>query len=269
VEDVPRVLGDSIYRLPQYHAFGCGVHFVSPKWKRFTDLSKIKLVQSGVEAHNYLGVGERYHNPLRRVYHKVRKDFPSMSLGLALRLAVKAMNDTMGPYGLVPSLLVFVMVLRFPIIDANVPDQEQRVLAMKVSREEYQNVVAEMRVKAALLHNVPAAADMQYKEGDLMLAKYENRDTWDGPFEVVAVDDKILTVRDPNNLKRWKSTEYQQRFNKQQVRPYVNDEGEQPTYLVDQMLSPLSNDAILSAHLTEILSPTDPRKNNQKFIDAK
>jgi hypothetical protein len=246
-----------------------GSIFVSPKWKRFTDLSKIKLVQSGVEAHNSLGIGERKHDPLRRVYHKVRKDFPRMSLELALRLAVKAMNDTMGPNGLVPSLLVFGMIPRFPIIDANVPDQEQRGLAMQVSREEYQNVVAEMRVKAALLHNVPAAADMQYKEGDLVLAKYENRDTWDGTFEVVAVDDKILTVRDPNNPKRWKSTGYQQRLNKQQVRPYVNDEGEKPTHLVDPVLSPLSNDAILSTHLTEILSPTDPRKNDQKVIDAK
>jgi hypothetical protein len=192
-----------------------------------------------------------------------------MSLELALRLAAKAMNDTMGPNGLVYSLPVFDMVPRFPIIDANVPDQQPRGLAMKVSREEYHNVVAEMSVKAALLHNAPAAADKQYKEGDLVLAKYENRDTWDGHFDVVAVDDKILTVKDPNNLKRWKSTRYQQRSNKQQVRPYVHDEGELPTYLVDQMLSPLSNDAILSAHLTEILSPTDPSQNDQKFIDAK
>jgi hypothetical protein len=103
----------------------------------------------------------------------------------------------------------------------------------------------------------------------LVLAKYENWDTWDGPFEVVAVDDKILTVRDPNNPKRWKSTGYQQRLYKQQVRPFVNDEGEQSTHLVDRMLSRLSNDAILTAHLTEILSPTDPRKNDQTFIDAK
>jgi hypothetical protein len=34
---------------------------------------------------------------------------------------------------------------------------------MEVYREEYQNVVEEMRVKASLIHNVPAAADMQYK----------------------------------------------------------------------------------------------------------
>jgi hypothetical protein len=140
-----------------------GFIFVSQKWKRFTDLSKIKLEQTGVDAHNSLGIGERYHGPLRREYHKFKKDFPSMSLELALHLAVNAMNDTMGPNGLVTSLLVFGMVPRFPIIDANVPEQEQRVLAMKVSREEYQNVVAEMIMKAALLHNVLAVADMQYK----------------------------------------------------------------------------------------------------------
>jgi hypothetical protein len=126
-----------------------------------------------------------------------------------------------------------------------------------------------MRVKAALLHNEPAAADMQYKGGDLVLSNYENRDTWDEPFEVIAVDYKILTVRDPNNPERWKSTRYQKRFNKQQLRPYVIGEGDHSTHLVNQMLSWLSNEAILSAHPTKIFSPTDPRQNDQKFITAK
>jgi Reverse transcriptase (RNA-dependent DNA polymerase) len=35
------------------------------------------------------------------------------------------------------------------------------------------------------------------------------------------------------------------------------------------MLSPLSNEETQSAYLTEILSPTDPRQDNQKFIEAK
>jgi hypothetical protein len=173
-----------------------------------------------------------------------------MSLELALRLSVKAMNDTMRPNGLVPSLRVFGMVPRLPISDEHVPDQDQRAFAVKVSREEYQKTVAEMRVRAALLHNVPAAADRQYEVGDLVLEKYENRDTWDGPFNVVAVDDKILTVKDPNNQTRWKTTGYQQRFNKQQLRPYVNAEGEAPTHPVADMLSPLSNEETLSAYLT-------------------
>jgi hypothetical protein len=45
-----------------------------------------------------------YHDPIRRIYHKVRHDFPNMSESLALSLANKAMNDTMGPEGLVPTL---------------------------------------------------------------------------------------------------------------------------------------------------------------------
>jgi hypothetical protein len=117
-----------------------GSIFVSPKWKRFADSTKIKLMQSGVEAHNSSGIGEKYHDPLRRVYQNVKKGFPNMSLELALRLAVKAMNDTMGPNGLVPSLLVFGMVPRFPVIDEHIPNQDQRALAMKVSREEYQKL---------------------------------------------------------------------------------------------------------------------------------
>jgi hypothetical protein len=147
VGDVLRVKGDSIYRLSQGHADGCGVciRLADVEEVEFTDFSKIKLVQSGVEAYNFLGIGERYHDPLRRVFHKVEKHFPitSSSLELALRLAVKAMNYKMDPNGLVPSFLVFGVVLRFPIIDANVSDYEQRGLAMKVSREEHQNVVAE------------------------------------------------------------------------------------------------------------------------------
>jgi hypothetical protein len=34
----------------------------------------------------------------------------------------------------------------------------------------------------------------------LVLKKYENRDTWDGPYEVVAVDDTDHQ-RNPNNPK--------------------------------------------------------------------
>jgi hypothetical protein len=65
----------------------------------------------------------------------------------------------MGPNDLVPSLLLFGMVPPFHIIDANVPDQNQRGLAKKKSREEHQNVVAKMRLNAAFLRNVPAATD--------------------------------------------------------------------------------------------------------------
>ena len=67
----------------------------------------IELRISGVEAHNSLGIGERLHEPLRRIYRKIIFDFPQIDRNIALKLSIKAMNDTHGDNGLVPSLVVF------------------------------------------------------------------------------------------------------------------------------------------------------------------
>jgi hypothetical protein len=65
-------------------------------------ISGVKLELSPIESHNSLSVGERYHDPLRRICRKVRHDFPTITEHLALSLANKAMNDTVGPEGFVP-----------------------------------------------------------------------------------------------------------------------------------------------------------------------
>lgn len=67
----------------------------------------MKLQFSGVESHNFIGVGEKYHNPLRRVFMKSSEDFPRMKKETVLRLALKGCNDTLGPNGLVPTLLLW------------------------------------------------------------------------------------------------------------------------------------------------------------------
>ena len=38
--------------------------------------AKIELEVTGTEAHNALGVGERYHQPLRNTYRKLRLTYP-------------------------------------------------------------------------------------------------------------------------------------------------------------------------------------------------
>lgn len=68
-------------------------------------LSGIVLTLPGVEIHNALGEGERYHAYLCQVYKKVRADFPNIDEEYTLRIALKAVNDTSGPSGLVPTLL--------------------------------------------------------------------------------------------------------------------------------------------------------------------
>ena len=77
--------------------------------KIFAELSVIHQVQvkkSGVQSHHGLGVGEIYHKPLRDTYLKVKLDYGKVQRQVLLALAVKAMNDTLGPEGMIPSALV-------------------------------------------------------------------------------------------------------------------------------------------------------------------
>ncbi|KDN69178.1 hypothetical protein CSUB01_12252 [Colletotrichum sublineola] len=64
-----------------------------------------------------IGKVERYHAPLRRAYKIFRDEGESPTV--ALQLAVKAINDTAGPDGLVPTLLVFGAYPR--IADSSLP----------------------------------------------------------------------------------------------------------------------------------------------------
>jgi len=82
---------------------GQGPQFYARNLKGLCNLSGIRLVLSGVESHNSLGEGERYHAYLRHIYHKVRADFPKIGKEYALQIAVKSLNDTAGPNGLVPN----------------------------------------------------------------------------------------------------------------------------------------------------------------------
>ena len=60
------------------------------------------------EAHWSVGKIERYHAPLRRawdiLYAELSGTIPDEAI---LQMAVKAINNTAGPDGLVPTLLVF------------------------------------------------------------------------------------------------------------------------------------------------------------------
>jgi len=60
-----------------------------------------------VEAHNLISMVERYHSPLRRIYHIITSEIPGINKDIALQIAFKAINNFVGPDGLIPTLLVF------------------------------------------------------------------------------------------------------------------------------------------------------------------
>ena len=67
----------------------------------------IKVKEVPIKAYNSIGKVERYYAPLRRAYKIISSELEDASEELILQMAVKAVNDSAGPDGLVPTLLVF------------------------------------------------------------------------------------------------------------------------------------------------------------------
>lgn len=60
-----------------------GSVFKLDRWKQQTNPIGVQLGLSGVKAHSFLGIGERLHEPLRRIYKKVGHDYPTVENSLS------------------------------------------------------------------------------------------------------------------------------------------------------------------------------------------
>jgi hypothetical protein len=133
----------------------------SALWRDIVSISGVKLELSMIESQNSLTVGERYHDPLHRIYRRVRHEFSTITEHLALSLANKAINHTVGPEGLVPTLLVFGIIPRLSA-DEFLPNQHNRMLAMDSARREMDTIVSKLRKKRGLSSKTPPGAIRVY-----------------------------------------------------------------------------------------------------------
>ena len=249
-----------------------GSVFTSQRWHDILSLSGIKLELSPIESHNSLTVGERYHDPLRRIYRKVRHDFPTLSESLALSLANKAMNDTMGPEGLVPTLLVFGTVPRLSIGDRPPPNQSERMLAMDNARREMDSIVSDLRIKRALSSKTPPGAMRVFHPGELVRVYRERPNMWTGPFPVTRVDGKTVYVRDGIDEKPFSITSVKPHHTPRELSNIFMSTTHAVLHSLLQA-SPLSSPSLSRTNygvgLTEILTPKDPRRFDPRFRAAK
>lgn len=111
-----------------------GSAFTSARWKSLVESKGIQLRLSGVRAHSLLGIGEKLHDRLRRIYRKILHDYPTVNRRFILKGAIKAMNDTIGENGLVPSRLVFGIFARFPILNPKLSNQKTRMQIIKTAQ---------------------------------------------------------------------------------------------------------------------------------------
>lgn len=99
---------------------------------------------------------------MRQTYRKVLSAHPKADPTLALAVYVKALNDTLGPEGNVPSALVFGY---FPLPYTKSEQKPQRLTVDKratvvtLARKEMSEIMARMRINRGLTHAVQEAAN--------------------------------------------------------------------------------------------------------------
>ena len=131
---------------------------------KLSSMAGVKIELSGVESHNSLSAAEKY-DPLGRIFEKIHFENPLLKPEFILSTAVKAMNDTMNCDGLVPSLLVFGILPRFPSFRTNLPNQAERMRALSAARTEMETITFELRISKALLAALTAATKQIIKPG--------------------------------------------------------------------------------------------------------
>ena len=106
--------------------------------------TKVKIVL--VEAHNSVSIVERYHGPVRRAYQIITSEVPGINKDVALQMAFKAVNDSIGPDGLVPTLLVYGAYPRMSELDSPAPKILQRAAVIKKAMVELAKLRAKRQV---------------------------------------------------------------------------------------------------------------------------
>lgn len=82
-----------------------------------------------------------------------------------LRSALKALNDKMGPEGIITSRIAIGTLPTLPSGGIKKPRQKERMDVLKTAREEMQKITEELRIKYALNSRLPPATKFDFKAG--------------------------------------------------------------------------------------------------------
>jgi hypothetical protein len=171
---------------------------------------KVKIVP--VKAHNSIGIVERYHGPIRRAYLIITTEIQGIDKDMALQMAFKAINDTAGPDGLVPTLLVYGALPRMVEYDAPSPTVTQRSAALRKAMAEIQKLRAKRQVTDALnTRNGPSTTDIHdlTLNSDVLVWREGNTGqpgSWEGPYRLVAMNNESCVLALPHGNTTFRST---------------------------------------------------------------
>ncbi len=112
-------------------------NFASKEFRQFVISMAIIIKAISMKTHWSINVVKRYHAELRRAYQVIFQNLESaISKEIMLQMIVKAINDTVGPDDLVPTLLIFGAYPRMHAMDPPAPSITQRAMAIEKARVE-------------------------------------------------------------------------------------------------------------------------------------
>jgi len=203
-----------------------GTQFVMGGFQEMAAEAGITCRPVGFESANAMGVGERYHGPLRKTFLKLQGTYgteykpeplPS-TIGRTpakqkkkktetapvddkyiLAISVMCINATVGPEGICPTLLVFGAMPKLPLpatAPAAVPHGE-RMMMITTAREEYLKIVGNIRLKTAEKAFIPKTLPLSVETGDKVLVYREKSGKWEPRF-FVSRDENVIYIREPD-----------------------------------------------------------------------
>ena len=191
-------------------------------------LAGITCHQVPVEVHWAIGKVERYHAPLRLAFDIIRAETKNtISIDAALQMAFKAVNDTAGPDGLVPTLLVFGACPRISLDSPPTPSQKQRASAITKAMTELRKRTAERKIRDALnTRNGPNTIKMLPKSLALgsEVRVYREKKGWTGPFKVLDVTETNVTVDMENGPVLFSNTAVLPYYRYPEIHPDLNSQ---------------------------------------------
>lgn len=204
---------------PDVIATDAGKNFVSEEFVNNANSMAIEVQEVPVEAHNSIGKVERYHAVIRRAYEIILEELGSTTLAEhILQMAVKAANDTAGPDGLVPTLLVFGTYPRLSKTSPPSPSITARAAAIRKATAEIRRIKATRQIADALAtRNGPDTRATVELPLQSKVKVWRESSGWTGPHKLLAFnDDQTAAVVDFNGR--------QATFRTTVVRPYYEDE---------------------------------------------
>jgi hypothetical protein len=165
-----------------------GTNFVGNEFVNNARILAIEIKKIPVKAHHSIGKIKKYYSPIRRAFEIITADLGNnVTPDNALQMAVKVVNDTAGPNGFVPTLLVFGT---YSCLSPSLPPSPSitaRAAAVRKAMAEVRKFKAERQMAEALAtRNGPSVAKVAQLPLQNEVRVWRKNGGWAGFYKLIA-----------------------------------------------------------------------------------